>query len=280
MNDLRVLAELRKNIKQKNPLIHCITNPISIKNCANTVLAVGASPMMAEHPLEVEGITRRSGALALNLGNLTDARMESMQISARMATELAIPIVLDLVGVSVSELRLSLAKRLISEASVTVIKGNMSEIKAMLGIASEARGVDVGKQDRVEEANLDEGLALVQALSKQTGAIVLASGKYDLLAHGDRRFVVKNGTELLPQITGTGCMLTALIASYLAASPEIDAALLACLMMGVAGEMAERCPSGQGRLGTMSFEMCLIDRIYLMEDADLERFANWERRGK
>lgn len=278
----RAFSAIRKHTKENKPLIHCITNPISIKNCANAVLAVGASPIMAEHPLEVEGITGRSKALALNLGNITDARMESMQRSARIASENGIPIILDLVGISVSPLRLELARTLADEESVSVIKGNMSEIKTMLGLDSHAAGVDVGAEDRVKEENLEESIAIVRRLARETGAVAVASGKIDILSDGEESYLVKNGTPLLSSITGTGCMLTTLIASYLPASKPIEAALCGCVVMGVSGELAEeRCSiAGEAPLGSMSFELHLIDCISILEDGDLERLATWERRSK
>ena len=107
------ILQLRKRIKEEKPLIHCITNPISIHDCANVVLAVGARPIMAEHPAEVTGITASAGALMLNLGNITDARIESMKRSMRTAMENKIPVLLDLVGVACSDLRLDLARELL-----------------------------------------------------------------------------------------------------------------------------------------------------------------------
>lgn len=276
----RALADTRRNTKENNPLIHCITNPISIKNCANVVLAVGASPIMAEHPKEVEGITRRSQALLLNLGNITDARMESMQLSAKVATQNSIPMILDLVGVGVSPLRLELAEKLIAENSFSILKGNMSEIKAMLGMNSHAVGIDVGQADKVHENNLDSSIAIVKALASKTGSVVVASGKYDIITDGTECYIVKNGTAMLSNITGTGCMLTALIASYLPASSPIEAALGGCMIMGIAGELAEERIQSTSEilLGSASFEVHLIDSIYRIEDPVFERYANWERK--
>lgn len=276
----RAFSDIRKRTKENKPLIHCITNPISIKNCANVILAVGASPIMAEHPLEVEQITERSKALALNLGNITDARIESMQRSARTASENGIPIILDLVGISVSKLRLELAKKLVKEESISVIKGNMSEIKTMLGLASDATGVDVGAKDKIAKENLEASLAIVKRLAQETGSIAVASGKIDILSDGEESYLVKNGSAMLSTITGTGCMLTSLIASYLPASTPIQAALCGCLVMGVSGELAEKkCSIPKGApSGSMSFELHLIDSIGILEDTDLNRLANWERR--
>ena len=120
----QAIPDIRKTVKQNQPLIHCITNPISINQCANAILAIGARPMMAEHPKEVSEITRTARSLMLNLGNITDARMESILISAKTAREQNIPFLLDAVGIACSTLRREYVKELLSTAIPTVIKGN------------------------------------------------------------------------------------------------------------------------------------------------------------
>ena len=127
----QVIHDIRETVRQMQPLIHCITNPISINQCANGILAIGARPMMAEHPREAAEITRTAGALMLNLGNITDARMESMLICAKTANEAGIPILPDAVGISCSTLRREYVTDLLNTATPTVIKGNYSEIQAM-----------------------------------------------------------------------------------------------------------------------------------------------------
>lgn len=272
--------DIRHQVRESNPLIHCITNPISIKNCANVILAVGASPIMAEHPLEVEGITQKSAALMLNLGNITDARIRSMQLSAKIATQNRIPIILDLVGIGVSDLRLELAQKLLNQNTVSVIKGNMSEIKTMLGVAAHATGIDVGQADKIGSDNLNESFQIVHHLAKKTGSVVTATGKYDLISDGNTGFVIKNGTAMLSEITGTGCMLTALIAAYLPAGDPIEAAWTGCSVMGIAGEIAEQKirQAPYDPLGSASFEIALLDSIHRMDDSIFEQYANWERK--
>lgn len=149
------ILQLRKRIKEEKPLIHCITNPISIHDCANVVLAVGARPIMAEHPAEVTDITASAGALMLNLGNITDARIESMKRSMRTAMENKIPVLLDLVGVACSDLRLDLARELLSIGHPAVLKGNMSELLAVSGLPSHAIGIDAGAQDALTAENME-----------------------------------------------------------------------------------------------------------------------------
>ena len=138
--------EIVNSVREKKPLVHCITNPISINQCANAVLAVGAKPIMAEHPKEVEEITNVADALVLNLGNITDARMESMLISAKTASENNIPFVVDAVGISCSALRRDYIKRII-KYKPKVIKGNYSEIKALYDSEYKSAGVDADFED-------------------------------------------------------------------------------------------------------------------------------------
>ena len=146
---IKGMLELRKRIKREQPLIHCITNPISIHACANVVLALGARPIMAEHPAEVAQITATAGALMLNLGNITDVRMKSMEISLRTAKENEIPVLLDLVGTACSDLRFHYAKHLMEIGGIAVLKGNMSELLAIAGCPSHSIGVDAGEKDAV-----------------------------------------------------------------------------------------------------------------------------------
>ena len=134
----------RQLTRAAQPLIHCITNPISIHDCANIILAAGGRPIMAEHPAEVAEITRNSHALALNLGNITDARMKSMPESLKTAASLHIPVMLDLVGTACSNLRYEFAQKLMNIHMPELLKGNMSELLAMSGQTAHAIGIDAG----------------------------------------------------------------------------------------------------------------------------------------
>lgn len=146
---LEKMKKAKEAVISQAPLIHCITNPISINDCANVVLALGAKPIMAEHPKEVHEITAFAKALAVNLGNITDARAESIFISGGVAKNAQIPCVIDVVGAACSALRMELAQRFIRECAPCVIKGNLSEIKALAGVDSAAQGIDVGQKDSV-----------------------------------------------------------------------------------------------------------------------------------
>ncbi|NFE80662.1 hydroxyethylthiazole kinase [Clostridium sporogenes] len=254
------LLQIRQSVKLKKPLIHYITNPISINDCANMILAVGAKPIMAEHPLEVSEITAVSKSLGVNLGNITDTRMKSMLISGKTAYENKISQVIDLVGVGCSKLRLDYSRKFISECHPNVIKGNMSEIKAIYGIKSSAKGIDVGACDIITEQNFHKNIEIIKTLSMGTGAVVAATGVVDIISNGTYTYVIKNGCEMLSMITGTGCMLTGLIASYISSGSILEGTVLAIALMGICGELSQHVK------GTGSFRTELIDNMFNISD--------------
>lgn len=262
----RVL-KLRQKVKEEKPLIHCITNPISINDCANAVLAVGAKPIMAEHPREVEQITAGAKALCVNLGNITDARMESMLLSGKTAKRLGIPSCIDLVGVACSSLRLEFAKTYLRDCCPKVIKGNLSEIKAFCGVPVHAAGIDAGDGDRLEEDSITAAAELLSGLSRTTNAVVFATGAVDLVAKADKVYWIKNGTPMLAEITGTGCMLNVLTGSFLSKGQPAEAALLAAMLMGIAGETADTSK------GIGSYHISLLDQFYMLDDAEIRKRA-------
>lgn len=227
-----MFSKIAYSVRGKIPLVHCITNPISINQCANAILAVGARPIMAEHPKEVAEITANASALVLNLGNITDARMKSMLTSAKIAKEKNIPFVVDLVGVACSELRRNYALKLLKYRP-TVIKGNYSEIKAVYDVAYKSSGVDA------EFSDVNYIKDISRSLSGKYNCTVLASGETDIVCNSKNTFCVKNGTPQLADITGTGCMLGALCGCYLSVSADIMGVLTACGALGICGERAQ-----------------------------------------
>lgn len=258
------LLSIRHGVKAGKPLIHCITNHISINDCANVVLAVGAKPIMAEHPAEVAEITAAAQALAVNLGNITDTRMESMRVSGKTALAKNIPSIIDIVGVGCSRLRLDFAKNFIADCRPSVIKGNMSELKALCGMESAAKGIDAGDQDRVTEDTLAHDLAILEALSSRTGAVVAATGAIDIVTDGRSAYVIENGCEMLAMITGTGCMLTVLAASFISSKNIVGGTVLATALMGICGELSRHVK------GTGGFRSALLDCIFSLPDDKFE----------
>jgi len=255
----QVIHDIRKTVNQTQPLIHCITNPISINQCANAILSVGARPMMAEHPKEVSEITQTAQALMLNLGNITDARMKSMLISAKTAKEQNVPFLLDVVGIACSTLRREYANDLLNTAMPTVIKGNYSEIQALFRDSYHSSGVDA--DSRLDIRTIDHA-AISLACSHKT--VILASGKVDVVTDGNRLCHIHNGIPQLSQITGTGCLQGALCATYLSAKPSLDAVITGCVVLGISGELA------QTDRGTGTFLCNLMDSLSTLTDADLK----------
>lgn len=171
-----------KQLKEQSPLIHCITNPISIMQCANAVLLLGARPIMAEHPDEVREITASAKALLLNFGNVTRDRLEAMAISYDEAMHKELPVVIDAVGVSCSELRRSVVKKMIcidkrNPQAPMLIKGNYSEIRALFDNSYKSSGVDADKKLTFEET-----INIARELARNLNAIVLASGEKDIVS--------------------------------------------------------------------------------------------------
>lgn len=258
------INRIREFVKREKPLIHSITNPISINQCANAVLAVGAKPIMAEHPQEVAEITATADALLLNLGNITDARLKSIGISAGVARKMGIPYVLDAVGTSCSALRRKFAKQLIEAYSPTVIKGNYSEIKALFDEEYTSPGVDA------EKITPEEMCFIAVQLARKYKAVVLVSGKTDIVTNGKNLTLAKNGCSQLSEVTGTGCMLGVLCATYLSVASGFDAAVTACAVLGICGELS-RSDKGVG-----TFMVNLLDNLTSLESTDVGKYLKLE----
>lgn len=264
---LSQLEPILTYIQQEAPLIHCITNPISINDCANILLAIGARPIMAEHPEEVAEITAIAKGLALNLGNITDARMASMKISAGVAKDKGIPFVLDLVGLSCSQLRQKYAKKLLQIAVPDIIKGNISELRTLLGLpTTPGMGVEAGQKEMVTQENALEYAKIFQKQAREYHTVLLATGPIDLVVSSEEAYIIANGSNALASITGTGCMNNVLAGACLAGVHGISsqatnntlAAILSCLLLGIAGENIQDIYLNQG---PGSFHYSLMDSI-------------------
>lgn len=277
---LSQLEPILTYIQQEAPLIHCITNPISINDCANILLAIGARPIMAEHPDEVAEITAIAKGLALNLGNITDARMASMKISAGAAKDKGIPFVLDLVGLSCSRLRQKYAKELLQIAVPDIIKGNISELRTLLGLpTTPGMGVEAGQKEMVTRENALEYARIFQKQAREYHTILLATGPIDLVVSSDEAYIIANGSNALASITGTGCMNNVLAGACLAgvhgissqATNNTIAAILSCLLLGIAGENIQDIYLNQG---PGSFHYSLMDSISKLTPQTIAKQCN------
>lgn len=245
------LADLLRGVHSRNPLVHQITNYVTANDCANVVLALGGRPVMAEDPREVEEMVAIASALVLNLGTLNDCKVNAMLAAGRKANELGIPVILDPVGVGATRLRLTAAESILNEIRVAVVRGNLSEARALTGENSKTCGVD----SIDGHANSKE---VAIRLSQQRGCVVAITGVQDIISDGTIVASVNNGHQLLTQVTGTGCMISALVGAYCAVTDNnyLLAAIAGVATMGLAGESAAREGIGLG-----TFRMKLFDYI-------------------
>ena len=247
-------AELINIIRDKKPLIHNITNYVTVNDCANVVLAIGASPIMADDIEEAAEITSISSALVINIGTLNHRTVESMLSSGKKANELGIPVVFDPVGAGASSLRNRTTETILSEVKISVLRGNVSEISFIAGLGSNTKGVDASDKDSNKE-----GAAVAASVARKLGCVVAITGAVDIISDGERIVKISNGHKMLSNVTGTGCMTTALVGAFCGASTDnFTAAVGGVVSMGIAGEIAYE---KAGDAGTGSFHIAIIDAI-------------------
>ena len=270
------LSAALRRVRQTTPLVHNITNYVTVNDCANALLACGGSPIMSDEPLDVGDIQTICGGLVLNIGTLNEHTIEGMKVAAAKASGLGHPIVLDPVGAGASALRTETAGMLLDSYDVKVIRANMSEVKALAGAAAATRGVDVNPDDVVTEDNLQASAAFARQMAAKTGAVMAVTGAIDIVADADRAFAIRNGSPIMGKITGAGCMLTCVVAAYAVANPDalLEGVVAAVANMGVAGEIAET--RMQPVDGNASFRTYLIDALYNMNGQALEAVARVE----
>lgn len=288
-------------VRNASPLVHCITNYVTVNDCANILLACSGSPIMADAQAEVEEITSICGALVINIGTLNERTIPSMLLAGKKSNELGHPVLLDPVGAGASRLRTDTALELMDKVRFTVIRGNISEIKALsmstLGgsvahgsvahgsaahgsaaCVSATRGVDADVADRIDEATLSSAVYFAKRFAKATGSIIAITGAIDIVCDSTRAFIIRNGHPMMSRITGSGCMLSAMMTAYLAANPNnaLEAAAAATCAMGLCGERALARLGASG--GSSTYRDLLIDEIYLLDGETLEQGAKYEIR--
>jgi len=253
------ISSILSQIKEQKPLVHHITNWVTIYDCANIVRAIGALPVMAHAKEEVEQMTGISSALVLNIGTLTTSLVESMIAAGKKANEKEIPVVLDAVGVGATDLRTNKAKEILEKVKISIVKGNASEIATLAGVKAETKGVEAAKV----EANLIE---LAKKLSNEKELTVVITGKEDIVANKDEVFLVKNGHDMMGNFVGTGCMAASVIGSFAAVEKDYGKAAAAALAtFGIAGELASRRHTGPG-----TFKECLYDEIFNIDEDSIK----------
>ena len=248
-----MLKKCLENVRKTVPLVHNITNYVTVNDVANVLLACGGSPIMSDEAEDVEDITSVCGGLNINIGTLHKTSIEGMFRAGKKANELGHPVLLDPVGAGASALRTNTALDLMRELDLAVIRGNISEIKTL-------------------------AVEFVKRFAKETGSIIAVTGAIDLVSDGEKCYVIRNGRPEMGKITGTGCQLSGMMTAYVTANPEdrLEAAAAAVCVMGLAGENGwSRMQEGDGNA---TYRNRIIDAIYNMTGEDLEKGADYEIR--
>ena len=293
-----------KNVREKVPLTNCITNYITINDCANAILAIGGSPIMGDNPIEIEEFIEIVDSLVINMGATTKSQIEAIKIGSDYAKKSKTPIVLDPVGVGISNLRNEVILELINDSKLSAIRGNMSEIKAIAKLIdlkeiqssaknknenkneskdeseskdeikgeNKSKGVDVSENDVITKENLKDNGKIVQELAKKIKTVIIASGAIDIISDGKSTYACENGDPMMPKITGSGCMLTSILGSFCGANDPFIGAVATTLAMGIAGKEAgkfiEKENSGPG-----TFRVKLIDYLYKINEELISKEA-------
>lgn len=273
-----MLGKCIENVRKNVPLVHNITNYVTVNDVANVLLACGGSPIMSDEPDDVEDITSICGGLNINIGTLNKRTIEAMHIAGKKSNELNHIVLLDPVGAGASALRTNTAVDIMDNIRLDVIRGNISEIKTLALGSGTTKGVDADVADAVTEENLDKSVEFVKNFAKTAGTIVAVTGAIDLVSDGDRCFVIRNGKPEMGRITGTGCQLSGMMTAFVVANPDnrLEAAAAAVCTMGLAGEIG--WSHMEAHDGNSTYRNRIIDAIYNMDGDTLEKGAKYEVR--
>ncbi len=256
-------AELLTRVRIQKPLVHHLTNWVTIYDCAQVVKSLGASPVMAHAPEEVADMAQIASALVLNIGTLTAGLVESMKLAGNSANQRGIPVILDVCGAGATRLRDATCRELLETFRVDVIKGNQSEIARVAGLTVSTRGVDAGQVN----ADLAE---LARALARTHEATVVITGRQDVVADRSVTCLVNNGHPLMTNVVGTGCMAASVIGAFAAVEKNLCAAAASALVCyEIAAELA-----AEGCAGPCDFKTRLLDRLYALEGATVSQRQN------
>jgi hydroxyethylthiazole kinase len=252
------ISELLTRVRMKRPLVHHITNYVTVNDCANITIAAGAAPVMADAPEEVCEMVTCAGALVLNIGTLNKGQIESMLLAGGMANDRQIPVILDPVGAGATSYRTKSAQRLLDELKITILKGNGGEIGILAGAEAHVKGVD----SHGVTGNLEK---IARNYAKRAGMTIVVSGATDIVTNGRRILLVENGHPMMGGISGTGCMAASVIGAFVSVTDDpVIASAAALAAFGLAGEKAAAFARGPG-----SFKTALFDEMAALKPGDL-----------
>jgi hydroxyethylthiazole kinase len=258
----KAIADLFACAREKRPLVHHITNYVTVNDCANITLCAGGAPVMADAPEEVREMAGVAGALVLNIGTLNAGQVESMILAGGMANDRKIPVILDPVGAGATQFRTETVERLLDELKITVLKGNAGEIGVLAGAGGKVRGVD-------SYGLAGDVVRIAKDYAKSAGIVISVSGATDIVTDGKRAFLIENGHPLMGSISGTGCMAASVTGTFAAVAEDpVLASVGALAAFGLAGERAavKAC-------GPLSFKVGLFDALAALTPADLVKGA-------
>lgn len=257
--------KLLERVRSGKPVVHHLTNWVTIYDCANIVKTLGASPVMAHAKEEVAEMAKIASALVLNIGTLTVDFVEAMKIAALSANQKGIPVVLDVCGTGATNFRDEKSFELLSKVKIDIIKGNSSEIARIGGEKTKTKGVDSGRVSKDMQA-------LAKWLAWERKCTVVVTGKEDIIADKEKTYIVKNGDPLMTHVVGTGCMATSVIGAFAAIESDLAyaaAAGLACF--GIAAE----CAAGISQ-GPATFKENLFDSLYKLDKKTIDKMQKVE----
>lgn len=268
------LFKMLENVRKKNPLIQNITNYVSSNDCANILLACGASPVMTDDVDDSVDVASISDGLVLNIGTLNKSTIDVMISAGKMANKLNHPIVLDPVGVGISRLRTNTVQILIENLKISVIRGNISEINFLVNKTECPKGVD-SKENNI--GNLYEIAESFKSLSKKLNSIIVATGEIDIVTDGNKICFCKNGNSYMKKVSGTGCQLSSVISAFVSSNSDFfSATISAVCSYGICGEIAF---SRMNFLdGNTSYRNYIIDSIFNLNYETFEKWVKYEIR--
>ena len=259
---MKNVSDMMQKVRVTCPLVHHITNYVTVNDCANMCICAGGSPVMSDAAEDVPDMVKLASSLVLNIGTLNPRTVESMLIAGKKANELGIPIILDPVGVGATQYRTDTAWNLIDSLKIDVIKGNHGEISVLAGLGGRVRGVD-------SESGGNEIGEAARILAEKTGAIVAATGEVDYVSDGETITELSNGSPAMGSVSGTGCMLSSVIGAYVGAcGVSVNSVVAAISVLNIASEVAVN----EGKVyGPGSFKTKLFDAVYNLSEEDVDR---------
>ncbi len=256
---------LLEKIRASTPVVHHLTNWVTIYDCANIVKVLGASPVMAHAKEEVAQMSSIASSLVLNIGTLTSEFVEAMKLAAKSANKKGIPVILDVCGAGATRLRDKKCFELLAQTKINVIKGNASEVARINGEAVKTKGVDAGHVNK-------DMVKIAKNLSLKRQCTVVVTGREDIVTDGKKVYIIKNGHPMMTHVVGTGCMATSAIGTFCAVESNLAyAAACALVCFEIAAECAVKLSQGPG-----TFKEKMFDCIFNLDKKTIERMQRVE----